>query len=110
MANYSPNRTGLTRYYARRRIEADVAVHRVIARLSKRTDVPPPKAEAVLVAALRSVGVTKRTLQRYWQAEIAMFREILRKRYRSRKTRRSDKILTALGRASEPLVSRKRPK
>jgi hypothetical protein len=98
MANRSPDRTGLINHYNRRRIMADIGVRRAIVRLSKRTDIPPSKAVAVLVDALSSLGVSKRTLHRYWQSDIVKFRQMLRSRYRPPKTRRREMMLAVLDR------------
>ncbi|MFQ5853745.1 MAG: hypothetical protein ACE5JU_24565 [Candidatus Binatia bacterium] len=103
MANYSPNRTGLSCYYTKRRVKADIAVNRAIARLSKRNSIPPAKALSALVEALKSSGISKRTLQRYWQSQIATLRQALRKRYRPPKRRRHDRMLAALTQIPQPL-------
>ena len=96
MANHAPDRAGLIRYYNIRKVEADVAVHRAIDRLSRRRDVPPSRALSVLVDAVRSSGISKRTLQRHWQAAIAAFRETLRERYLRPVDRRRVRMLNAL--------------
>lgn len=96
MANPTPDRTGLLRSFTRRRVEADIAVHHAIGRLSRRTDIPPSKAMTVLTAALRSAGVSKRTLQRYWQPEVTALRQTLHERYRPPQARRRETMLAAL--------------
>jgi hypothetical protein len=106
MANRSPDRTGLINHYNRRRIEADIAVRRAIVRLSKRTDIPPSKAMTVLMDALSSLGVSKRTLQRYWQSDIVKFRQMLRRRYRPPRTRRREMMLAVLDRTSDRIKAR----
>ncbi|MEE8077322.1 MAG: hypothetical protein V3T60_17080 [Candidatus Binatia bacterium] len=107
MANRSPDRTGLIRYYTHRRLKADVVVHRTIVRLPRRTDIPPSKATRVLIEALRSTAISQRTIQRYWQHEIAALRQTFRERYRPPKTRPRYRMLAALARNLEPLANPK---
>lgn len=96
MANPAPSRAGLARYDARRQVEAEVVVRRAMARLSRRQDLPPTQALRVLSEAVRPAGISKRTLQRYWQADITAFRATLRERYQSPPARRRARMLAAL--------------
>jgi hypothetical protein len=96
MANPAPNRAGLARYYARRQVEAEVVVRRAIARFSRRQDLPPTQALRVLSEAVRPAGISRRTLQRYWQADITAFRATLRERYQPPPARRRARLLAAL--------------
>lgn len=105
MANHAPDRTGLARYYTRRHIEAEVAVRWAIARLSRRHDLPPAKALTALAEAVHSRGISKRTLQRYWQADITAFREALRERYQSPAARRRIRMHEALAKGMLPVAA-----
>lgn len=96
MANPAPSRAGLARYHARRQVEAEVAVRRAIARLSRRQTLPPTQGLRALSDAVRPAGISKRTLQRYWQADITALRAVLRRRYQPPHARRRARMLAAL--------------
>lgn len=105
MANYAPDRTGLAQYYTTRRVTADVAVHRAIARLARRRDLSPAKALTALAEAVQADGISKRTLQRHWHPDITTLRETLRQRYQPPATQRHTRtfaILAATGPLQEP--------
>ena len=108
MANPAPSRVGLARYYARRQVEAEVVVRRAIARLSRRQDLPPTQALQVLSEAVRPAGISRRTLQRYWQVDITAFRATLRERYQPPPARRRKRMLAALE-PRRPLVAPRSP-
>lgn len=108
MANRRPDRTGLMRYDTRQKIIADVVVHQAMARLSRRRDLCSTHALTALVEAIRPSGISKRTLQRYWQAEITALRETLRQQDQTPADRRRARILAALNRAGAALELRNR--
>jgi len=102
MANHAPDRTGLAQYYTTRRVTADVAVHRAIARLARRRDLSPAKALTALAEAVQADGISKRTLQRHWHPDITTLRETLRQRYQPPATQRRTRTFAILA-ATEPL-------
>lgn len=103
MANHAPDRAGLQRYHFRRQLEADVTIQAAIARLSRRHDLRPAQALTVLADAIRPHGISKRTLQRYWQADIAALQKTLRQHYRPPAARRRARVLAALAASEEEL-------
>ncbi len=96
MANPQPNREGLVRRARLWRVRAEAVVQRALAQLQRRTTLPPQKAAATLAALVAPYGVSKRTLERHFAADIRALRERLRVRYRPLPVRHRERLMRLL--------------
>jgi len=96
MANPQPDQQGLARYRGRRWTAADEIVRREIANLAERTDLPPVKALRAVADAVRGRGISRRSLQRHWSADIDTLRETLRGQYLPPKARALTEMIDGL--------------
>lgn len=96
MANPQPTREGLVRRARFWRVRAEAVVQRAISQLQRRTALPPQKAAATLAALVAPYGVSKRSLERHFAADIRALRERLRFRYRPSSVRRRERLVRLL--------------